>query len=614
MDLNNEISKILKQCNQIEIDLNDLFDERKDIQKNISSLKDRLYIIDQKNMKNISSLKVYESIEKNNELYFKPVQNLLNISEVNKEIKKRIVGSFADLIDIDEKYLKTIETNFFSLLQNIVTYTDEDAKYLVEFLKSNKIGRVTFLPINRFNYKDYNAEKYNNAVKASDIIKSDKNLRGIINYYFSKILITDTSESALRLSKNKSFSKVLTLDGDAFSTNGQIVGGYQAKSNNSILSNKKTIDKLNNEISRDSSILRNINEELSFLKKNSLKLDDKEKELLSFSKIKLSEKLELDNKINISKFKLNEINKEISYLNKSIENLDKTVNDNGDFNIIEEENRLKLLKDEINSKSTKAEDLRTNLGYLETNILKLNSELDISNRNILLFNNNKIETEDKLDNSKKQLDINTTEIANLKVNIEKLDTDINENNKKIKSLEFKSKSFEDTIFSIKENIRQKKILKNEVMEKRFDLNNDINLLEIDSNKISAKLDEFLIKIVNVKNKLLEDYNLTEEALEIELEKIDKIDTNQNKIKTIRKDLLNIGSYSIECIDEFKKVESDLNEYKSQYNDLINSKKDIENIIKNLTHQCELVLIIHLMKLIEILIKYLKFYLMVERLE
>lgn len=91
------------------------------------------------------------------------------------------------------------------------------------------------------------------------------------------------------------------------------------------------------------------------------------------------------------------------------------------------------------------------------------------------------------------------------------------------------------------------------MEKRFDLNNDINLLEIDSNKISAKLDEFLIKIVNVKNKLLEDYNLTEEALEIELEKIDKIDTNQNKIKTIRKDLLNIGSYSIECIDEFKKL-------------------------------------------------------------
>lgn len=153
------------------------------------------------------------------------------------------------------------------MLQNIVTYTDEDAKYLVEFLKSNKIGRVTFLPINRFNYKDYNAEKYNNAVKASDIIKSDKNLRGIINYYFSKILITDTSESALRLSKNKSFSKVLTLDGDAFSTNGQIVGGYQAKSNNSILSNKKTIDKLNNEISRDSSILRNINEELSFLRK-----------------------------------------------------------------------------------------------------------------------------------------------------------------------------------------------------------------------------------------------------------------------------------------------------------------------------------------------------------
>lgn len=74
------------------------------------------------------------------------------------------------------------------MLQNIVTYTDEDAKYLVEFLKSNKIGRVTFLPINRFNYKDYNAEKYNNAVKASDIIKSDKNLRGIINYYFSKFL------------------------------------------------------------------------------------------------------------------------------------------------------------------------------------------------------------------------------------------------------------------------------------------------------------------------------------------------------------------------------------------------------------------------------------------
>ena len=64
-----------------------------------------------------------------------------------KDKNKGIVGVVADIITVDEKYETAIETALGGNIQNIVTDDEETAKKMIRFLKDNKGGRATFLPL-----------------------------------------------------------------------------------------------------------------------------------------------------------------------------------------------------------------------------------------------------------------------------------------------------------------------------------------------------------------------------------------------------------------------------------------------------------------------------------
>ena len=64
-----------------------------------------------------------------------------------KERVQGILGVVADIVKVDKAYETAIETALGGSIQNIVTDTEETAKKLIEFLKRNKYGRATFLPL-----------------------------------------------------------------------------------------------------------------------------------------------------------------------------------------------------------------------------------------------------------------------------------------------------------------------------------------------------------------------------------------------------------------------------------------------------------------------------------
>ena len=66
-----------------------------------------------------------------------------------------IHGALAQLIEVDREYETAIEITLGGALQNIVTQTEEDAKKAIEFLKTNKLGRATFLPISSVEGKSF---------------------------------------------------------------------------------------------------------------------------------------------------------------------------------------------------------------------------------------------------------------------------------------------------------------------------------------------------------------------------------------------------------------------------------------------------------------------------
>ena len=89
----------------------------------------------------------YRDMKENYEGFAPSVKLLMGEARKNPAVKSRIKGVVAELIKSDKKYDVALETALGQGAQNVVTADTEDAKYLIEYLKANKLGRVTFLPI-----------------------------------------------------------------------------------------------------------------------------------------------------------------------------------------------------------------------------------------------------------------------------------------------------------------------------------------------------------------------------------------------------------------------------------------------------------------------------------
>ena len=97
-----------------------------------------------------------------------------------KTERKGIVGVVADIIKVDKNYETAVETALGGSIQNIVTLDDKTAKDMIMFLKTNKLGRATFLPVSSVKprgFVDSDVLKENGIIGvASKLVKSKKNM------------------------------------------------------------------------------------------------------------------------------------------------------------------------------------------------------------------------------------------------------------------------------------------------------------------------------------------------------------------------------------------------------------------------------------------------------
>ena len=74
-------------------------------------------------------------------------------------VESGIIGVVADIIKVEAKYETAIETALGGSIQNIVTDTQKTAKKMIEYLKKNRYGRVTFLPLDAIKGKSFAREE-----------------------------------------------------------------------------------------------------------------------------------------------------------------------------------------------------------------------------------------------------------------------------------------------------------------------------------------------------------------------------------------------------------------------------------------------------------------------
>ena len=103
----------------------------------------------------ISNFNLLKNMEEDYEGYYRSVKNLMLACKKQEELKERLIGIVADLVKVEEKYEKAIDVGLGGSLQNIVTTDERDAKFIIDYLRKNNLGRVTFYLFQQLKVSQY---------------------------------------------------------------------------------------------------------------------------------------------------------------------------------------------------------------------------------------------------------------------------------------------------------------------------------------------------------------------------------------------------------------------------------------------------------------------------
>ncbi len=246
--------------------------EVRSLNEEIAKIENAIYLLNSSLTALVTKENFYKGLKDNYEGYHQSVKALMNESKKNPRVKAKIKGVVAELIKNDKKFDVALETLLGSAVQNVVTETPDDARDLIQYLKENRLGRVTFLPITSVRPHS-NGIEITRALSekgalgiASELVTYDAQYENVISNLLGNTLIVDTLENATNIAKKFRFSfKMATLEGDVFSTQGAMSGGSKRTDTVGLLSGERKIEDTENQIEQKRKEMTALQEEKSAL-------------------------------------------------------------------------------------------------------------------------------------------------------------------------------------------------------------------------------------------------------------------------------------------------------------------------------------------------------------
>lgn len=137
-----------------------------------------------------------------------------------------ILGSVAQLITVEKGYETAVEVALGYALQNIVTENESSAKRAIEYLKTSRGGRATFLPLDTVKPSNFNEKLPDYARTGDSVIKADSKYKNIISSLLGRTIIVDDINTASNLARKLNYRyRIVTLDGQIVNAGGSFTGG-----------------------------------------------------------------------------------------------------------------------------------------------------------------------------------------------------------------------------------------------------------------------------------------------------------------------------------------------------------------------------------------------------
>ena len=510
-----------------------------------------------------------------------------------KETNSGILGVIADIIKVEKKYETAIETALGGTIQNIVTDNEKTAKELIAYLKDNKLGRATFLPITSVSGKNtYESEpcmKEKGVIGlACNLVRVDFEYTKLAKYLLGRILVVDNIDNGLAIAKKYKHSlRIVTLEGEQLNPGGSMTGGAFKNASN-LLGRRREIEELKKNVADVSKSLNEHKSLTSELRKSVASLREQNDSLNKAMREAQVEKNTIVMNLNSATNRRDEIISSLADINSQIADVEREITEISG-NLSNASDSLASL-DSINEESkNEIESLNSLLAEKKLEEAAVNDSFD----NIKLQFSSLLQKDSFIDENKERIN---QEIRELKAEADDIQLKMASTNEEISAKKSEILQVKEKIAVSSKQIEDCKTKIETLKEKRNNYTNSHKVFFDKRESISGRisdLDKEVYRLNATKEKLEEsldvltdymwdEYELTYSyAIEYKNEEFSSLTAIKKEINTLKSSIRALGDVNVNSIEEYKEVNERYQFLKSQHDDLIEAENSLVKIIDEL---------------------------------
>ena len=504
-----------------------------------------------------------------------------------------IKGVVADLIQVNKEYEIAIETALGGSIQNIVTDNEQTAKRMIEFLKKNRFGRATFLPLNSINTRSGFTQR--DALKepgviglASELVTTGPEYAGLATYLLGRVLVVDHIDNAIAIARKYRHSlRMVTVEGESFSPGGSMSGG-SFKNNSNLLGRRREIEELESSVKA----LRKDMDDMQKAINDNRSRRNVMRDTIADLQEKLRQQYVAQNtaKMNINQVEAKtreiqagygEIQREQMEIRRQIEEAE------ADHSKIAEELKAseqdeKELETFIQNKQEELENWKTEEQEISRKLEALRLEASTAQQKESFA----AETLNRLDHEMEALHQEEADIH------ETLELGGEENERKRQSVEnleaviatlaqdeTKAKAQLESWQTVKD---EKNTSHKAFFEKRDELSGRISLLDKECYRLKSQIEKLEEHRESQISYMWNEYEITpNNALQYKKEELNDLKAMKKEIAQVKDEIRKLGNVNVNAIEEYKEISERHAFLSGQYEDLKTAEAQLENIIQEL---------------------------------
>ena len=504
-----------------------------------------------------------------------------------------LLGVVADLIKVEKTYEMAVETALGGSIQNIVTEDENTAKRMIDYLKKNKFGRATFLPLTSIGSRKFVTDE---AVfqetgvigLASDLVKTEAKFAKLVNYLLGRTIVTDHIDHAIALAKKFKYSlRIVTLEGESLNPGGSMTGGAFKNSSN-LLGRRREIEELSESVAHLQTELEELKQEIDS--------NRNQRNSLRAKIVELNEQLQKKyiiqntNKMEIRQLESKQVETQSGFVHLKRESTDigeQILQIRGEKEEIQQElnrslNREKELEREIAEFQKQQEEercvqeahsvlteqihlelanVKQKVEFIEQNLARINAEITV------------------LRAEKEQVEAGILEASQ---EVEKKQHDIQEIEKTIEAAKETENTAQLQLKQLSEERESQNTVYKSFFSKREALSEQLSLLDKECFRLNAqkeKLEESKDAYINY---MWEEYELTISSASVLRDPEYSSQTRLKKeIQMLKNEIKSLGNVNVNAIEDFKELSERHCFLTEQHDDLVRAEQELLKVIDEL---------------------------------